>query len=84
MSTVVIEHVPVTELPAAWQERLEASPAAKVTIRIEPEVGAQASVMVEDDVPPEFADDPIFGMWRDREDMADVEGYIRRIRASRY
>jgi hypothetical protein len=29
-------------------------------------------------------DDPLFGMWRDREDMADVAAYIRRIRASRF
>jgi hypothetical protein len=29
-------------------------------------------------------DDPLFGMWRDREDMADVSGYIRSIRASRF
>lgn len=32
----------------------------------------------------EFADDPLFGMWRDRQDMADVDAYIRRIRASRF
>lgn len=32
----------------------------------------------------ELADDPLFGMWRDREDMTDVEAYIRRIRASRF
>lgn len=32
-----------------------------------------------------FADnDPLFGMWRDREDMADVSAYIREIRASRF
>jgi hypothetical protein len=32
----------------------------------------------------ELPDDPLFGMWRDREDMADVGAYIRRIRASRF
>ena len=31
-----------------------------------------------------FADDPLFGMWRDREDMADVAGYVRKLRASRF
>ena len=31
-----------------------------------------------------FADDPLFGMWNDREDMADVAGYIRAIRAPRF
>jgi hypothetical protein len=29
-------------------------------------------------------DDPAFGMWRDREDMADVAAYTRRIRAPRF
>lgn len=29
-------------------------------------------------------DDPLFGMWRDREDMADVGAYIRGMRASRF
>ena len=28
--------------------------------------------------------DRLFGMWRDREDMADVEGYVRKLRAPRY
>ena len=32
----------------------------------------------------ELADDPLFGMWGDREDMADVDAYIHRIRASRF
>jgi hypothetical protein len=27
---------------------------------------------------------PMFGMWRDREDMADVPAYVRSIRASRF
>ena len=32
----------------------------------------------------DFADDPLFGMWRDREDMADVAGHVRKLRASRF
>ncbi len=27
---------------------------------------------------------PAFGMWKDREDMADVEAYVRSIRKGRY
>ena len=40
-----------------------------------------------DQVPPPApapTDDPTFGMWGDREDMADVAAYIRRIRAPRF
>ena len=78
MNAIVIEHVPVAELPAAWRAKLAKSTDALVTVRIEEE--AQAAAPVE-----EFAaDDPLFGMRRDREDMADVAGYIRSIRASRF
>jgi hypothetical protein len=48
-----------------------------VTVRIEEETQAVPAE--------EFAtDDPLFGMWRDREDMADVAGYVRKLRASRF
>ena len=30
-----------------------------------------------------LTEDPAFGMWKDREDMKDVEGYIRRMRQRR-
>jgi len=33
---------------------------------------------------PKGEEDPLFGMWRDRQDMADVDAYIRGIRASRF
>ena len=66
MNAIVIEHVPVSELPAAWRAKLAKSTDALVTVRIEEE--AQATAPVEEFV----TDDPLFGMWRDREDMADV------------
>ncbi len=47
-----------------------------MTVRIEEQA--------QDQVPKDFADDPLFGMWRDREDMADVAGYMRKLRASRF
>lgn len=82
MNAIVIEHVPVTELPQAWREKLSvqlaASADARVTVRIEAEQAAEAQG------PAEFAGDPLFGMWRDRDDMADVAGYIRRIRSPRF
>jgi hypothetical protein len=79
MDTLVIEHVPVAELPLAWRAQLAQSGDARVTVRIEAEnepAEAQGAAT--------FADDPLFGMWRDREDMADVVGYIRAIRAPRF
>jgi hypothetical protein len=79
MNAIVIEHVPVADLPAAWRAKLAKAPGATVTVRIEEEE-AQAAAPPEEFV----TDDPAFGMWRDRDDMADVAGYVRSIRASRF
>lgn len=77
MNAVVFEHVPVAELPEKWRARLTQAGGATVTVRIEEETQGQPAE--------EFVtDDPLFGMWRDREDMADVAGYVRKLRASRF
>ena len=75
MNAVVFEHVPVATLPPEWRAKLAEAPGATVTVRIETEVQESADV---------YADDSLFGMWRDREDMADVAGYVRGIRADRF
>ena len=78
MNAIVIKHVPVAELPPEWRARLAQAAGATVTVRIEEE--ARAAAPAEEFV----TDDPAFGIWRDREDMADVAGYIRSVRASRF
>ena len=70
--------MPVSELPPAWRAKLAESAHAHVTVRIEQE--AQAAAPAEEFV----TDDPAFGIWRDREDMADVAAYLRKLRAPRY
>ena len=79
MDAIVFEHVPVADLPPAWREKLVALTDQRVTVRIEAETET-----VETQGAAPFADDPLFGMWRDREDMADVQAYVRRLRASRF
>lgn len=76
MDPVVFEHVKVAELPEDWRRKLGIPADARVTVRIEEEATANA--------PPDFNDDLLFGMWRDREDTTHVADYIRRIRASRF
>lgn len=79
MSSIVIEHVPVSELPESWRARLLRSSSATVTVRIEEEA-QEPSI-----APRDFTtDDPAFGIWRDRDDMTDVAAYLRRLRAPRY
>jgi hypothetical protein len=79
MNSIVIEHVKVEELPKVWRAKLAQTANAWVTVRIEEEQ-VQAGEPTEEFV----TDDPLFGMWRDRDDMADVAGYVRSIRASRF
>ena len=81
MSAVIIEHVNVADLPETWRARLPTPAAARVTVRIEAEEAPPAEVAAVADF---VTNDPAFGMWRDREDMADVEAYIRKLRAPRY
>ena len=53
--------------------------AERVTVRIEEE-----SVRPPAEAKHGDAIDLLFGMWRDREDMVDVEAYVRKLRAPRY
>jgi antitoxin (DNA-binding transcriptional repressor) of toxin-antitoxin stability system len=32
----------------------------------------------------EIADDPVFGMWRDREETRDAQAYVRKLRRPRF
>lgn len=79
MNTIVIEHVKVEELPEAWRARLATVAETHVTVRIEEEAGPAAAALSAF-----VTDDPAFGIWRDREDMADVAAYVRKLRAGRY
>lgn len=77
MNAIVIEHVKVSELPDAWRDRLSANEDARVTVRIEPEAAINAATA-------EQSDDPLFGMWRDHEEMADVASYLQTLRSPRF
>lgn len=78
MNTIVIEHVPITELPAAWQAKLQSAVGSKVTIRIEQEETKPAQRFHD------LSNNPMVGMWSDREDMRDVAAYVRKLREPRY
>jgi hypothetical protein len=76
MNTVVIEHVALNDLPAAWRAQLHVATNTRVTVRIEEEEAEPSA--------PALANNPLFGMWQDREDTADVAAYARSLRAPRY
>ena len=77
MNAIVIEHVKVSELPEAWRAKLPAAQDARVTVRIEEETESRETAK-------ENAENPLFGMWQDREEMEDVEAYVRKLRAPRF
>ncbi len=77
MNAIVIEHVKVEELPESWRAKLPAD--ARVTVRIEEEASSTAQATEEF-----VTEDPAFGIWREREDLADVAAYVRKLRAGRY
>jgi len=77
MSAIVIEHVKVSELPEDWRARLHAATNARVTVRIEEEAESREAAKEE-------AENPLFGMWQDRDEMVDVEAYVRKLRARRF
>ena len=79
MSAIIIEHVNVADLPETWRARLPATRAARVTVRIEEETLPETAGK-----DPNTAVDRMFGLWRDREDMTDVEAYVRNLRAPRF
>jgi len=77
MNAIVIEHIKVSDLPDVWRTKLNAGMDARVTVRIEEEIIAPETATKEEA-------ESAFGMWRDREDLADPEGYVRRLRAPRF
>ena len=79
MSAVIIEHVNVADLPETWRAKLRTPQTTQVTVRIEEE---SASPAIANDT--DTAVDLLFGMWRDREDLADVNDYISKLRAPRF
>lgn len=85
MNAVVIEHVSLSDLPAAWRSKLPKAAFARkshVTVRIEQEQADAPADKAHADLQALMAN-PMFGMWRDRKDMADVGAYIRATRAPR-
>ena len=77
MNATVIEHVKVSDLPDTWRIKLDADMDACVTVRIEEEAIAPETATKEES-------ESAFGMWRDRDDLAEPEGYVRQLRAPRF
>lgn len=69
MNTLVLQHVKTNQLPSIWAKKLQASPAQKFTIKIEPETTQKQN--------------PLFGIWQDHAASQNVEHYIDSLRKPR-
>jgi hypothetical protein len=83
MSILVIQHLKASELPDQWAQRLQAAPEQTVTVRIEtePVASTQPHKLVTEAF---VTTDPAFGIWRDREDLTDINAYVQQLRAPRH
>ena len=73
MNAIIIEHVKISELPEAWRAKLPVAENVRVTVRIDEETSDK-----------EAEENLLFGMWSDREEMADVEAYVSKLRTPRF
>jgi hypothetical protein len=64
MNAVVIEHVALNELPAAWRAQLLIAPSTRFTVRIEEETAPSLANSQ--------PNNPLFAMWQDSAEKADV------------
>ena len=78
MKTLIIEHVELTDLPEAWRAHFRLGPNTRVTVRIDEEVIEDQSGSSP------LTSNPLFGMWKDRDDIGDAAVYARKLRAARY
>jgi hypothetical protein len=74
MTALTLEHVPLSELPAAWRAKIKARGSSTVKVKIELESSATSNP----------APDAAFGIWQDRTDLADPVAHVRKLRAPRH
>ena len=73
-TTVVLEGVKASELPATWRRRIKAKADEVLTVTIAKHKVARRTVK---------KPNATFGMWADREDASDPGAYVRALRAPR-
>lgn len=78
MNSIVIKHVSISELPEVWRARLGQPTGNRVTVRIEEESAVDSNTVQSSHA------NPLFGLWRDREEMSDVAAYVQQLRAARF
>jgi len=77
MDAIVIKHVGINELPESWRSRLTVPQGTRVRVLIEEETEESGETATAER-------DCAFGMWRDRDEVSNVEVYVQDLRAPRF
>ena len=79
---MILEHIEIREIPVKWAKLLKGIMSSTYRITIEPE--STFNEISKTDVKKSWKDMPMFGMWKDRDDMSDPVNYVRQLRKPRF
>lgn len=79
---MVLEHISKQDIPAKWLKLLDDNLPSTYRITIEPENKPNLATKIKNKK--SWADMPMFGMWKDKDDINDPADYVRQLRRSRF
>ena len=82
MGKMILEHISKQDIPAKWVKLLDDSLPSTYRITIEPE--NKPSLTSEAKNKKSWADMPMFGMWKDKDDLNNPADYVRQLRRPRF
>ncbi len=82
MDKMILEHVNIQDIPSKWSKLLKnlVSTSYKITIEAE----SKADKFKNSKNKKSWKNAPMFGMWKDRDDMSEPVDYLNKIRKPRF
>jgi len=83
MEKMILEHVNIDDIPVKWKKLLKdfISSSYKITIESEPKL---SKTTTSSNRHKSWKDMPMFGMWKDRDDISSPVDYVNQIRKPRF
>ncbi len=82
MEKMILEHIEKRDIPSEWIKYFDDFLSSTYRITIEPET--MRHVASEIGTNKSWRDMPLFGMWKERDDMTDPAGFVRQLRKPRF
>jgi len=79
---MVLEHISKQDIPAKWLKLLDDNLPSTYRITIEPENKPKLATKIKNKK--SWADMPMFGMWKDKDDINNPADYVKQLRRSRF